>query len=77
MPQFTKEDRALAERIIPNWKTMIGSLPEMDERQVYKLLLWELANRRSKYMLRRLHQRWTRLRAERERVRLLEHWEAP
>ena len=75
--RWSKEAGALAKRVMPNWKVMIENLPPLNERQVYTLIIWELANRKNRYMLRRLHQRFTRLRAERERVRLLDHGEAP
>lgn len=69
--------RELAEAVTPNWGHTTKMLPSLGEADVHRLICWELANRRNKAILIRLHQRWTRLRAERERKAMLESWEVP
>ena len=67
----------LAEAVTPNWGHLTKVLPALGERDVHRLICWELANRRNKAILVRLHQRWSRLRAERERQAMLEYWTVP
>jgi hypothetical protein len=43
----------------------------MDEPEVKRLLEWEMANQRRLSIVKRLHQRFTRLRAARERAELM------
>lgn len=70
-------DADLAEAAMPHWKQLGVVLPNLGERDVHRLLCWELANRRNKSILVRLHQRWTALRAARERKDLLERGVVP
>ncbi len=67
----------LAEAVAPHWAQLTRVLPSLGEREVHKLLCWELANRRNRAILVRLHQRWTRLRADRERKAMLEQFLIP
>lgn len=54
-----------------NWRELNESLADMSEKQVQKLLDEELADRRRATVITRLHQRFTILRAARERKELL------
>lgn len=67
----------LAEAVTPHWQHLTKVLPSLGEADVHRLICWELANRRNKAILTRLHQRWSRLRAERERKAMLEEWTVP
>ena len=54
-----------------NWRSLNASLSELDEDQVLTLLTQERESERRISMLQRLHQRYTSLRAARERVEIL------
>jgi len=54
-----------------NWRNLNEVLNELDELKVLKLLNEERADRRRVTVLTRLHQRYTILRAARERKELL------
>lgn len=67
----------LAEAVTPHWQHLTRLLPSLGEADVHRLICWELANRRNRAILVRLHQRWSRLRAVRERQAMLDRWEVP
>jgi hypothetical protein len=67
----------LAEAVSSHWAHLTRMLPSLEEADVHRLLCWELANRRNLAILKRLHQRWTRLRAQREWAGISERWEVP
>ena len=54
-----------------NWRSLNAKLSELDEDQVLELLTIERDGERRISMLQRLHQRYTSLRAARERVEIL------
>ena len=54
-----------------NWRSLNAKLSELDEDQVLELLKIERDGERRISMLQRLHQRYTSLRAARERVEIL------
>ena len=54
-----------------NWRSLNAKLSELDEDQVLELLTQERESERRISMLQRLHQRYTSLRAARERVEIL------
>lgn len=54
-----------------NWRNLNEVLNELDEQKVLKLLNEERTDRRRVTVLTRLHQRYTILRAARERKELL------
>lgn len=54
-----------------NWRDLNKKLPEMSEKDVHKLLIDELDGARRVTVVVRLHQRFTALRATRERNALL------
>jgi hypothetical protein len=54
-----------------NWRSLNAKLSELDEDQVLELLKIERDGERRISMLQRLHQRYTSLRASRERVEIL------
>jgi len=54
-----------------NWRSLNAKLSELDEDQVLELLKIERDGERRISMLQRLHQRYTALRAARERVEIL------
>lgn len=55
-----------------NWRKLNETLVEMSEKEVLELLNDERANRRRVTVLTRLHQRYTILRAARERKEILD-----
>ena len=54
-----------------HWRSLASAMSPMDEQEVKRLLEWELANQRRLSIVKRLHQRFTRLRAARERAELM------
>lgn len=56
--------------VLKNWRTLNETLTTLREDQVKELLDYEMANRKRKDMITRLHQRYTMLRAARERKEL-------
>lgn len=56
--------------VLKNWRTLNETLATLREDQVKELLDYEMANRKRKDMITRLHQRYTMLRAARERKEL-------
>jgi hypothetical protein len=54
-----------------NWYELNACLPGLDESAVKELLDHERTNGRRKSFLERLHQRFTAMRAERERAEIL------
>ena len=59
------------ERISNDWRSLTDSLHSLREEEVWELLKHEMANKKRQVHLRRLHQRFTALRAARERKELL------
>jgi hypothetical protein len=54
-----------------NWRSLNAQINELSEDEVFALLAEERTGERRISMLQRLHQRYTALRAARERVELL------
>jgi hypothetical protein len=54
-----------------NWRSLNATINDLSEEQVFALLAEERTGERRISMLQRLHQRYTALRAARERVELL------
>jgi TusA-related sulfurtransferase len=54
-----------------NWRSLNAKLSELNEEEVLELLTDERETERRISMLQRLHQRYTSLRAARERVEIL------
>lgn len=55
-----------------NWRSLNASINNMNEQEVLDLLNQERTGERRISMLQRLHQRYTSLRAARERVEILQ-----
>jgi len=55
-----------------NWRDLNKKLPSLTEKEVHKLLMDEMDGARRVTVVIRLHQRFTALRATREREELLE-----
>lgn len=55
-----------------NWRSLNASINELSEQQVLDLLNSEREGEKRISMLQRLHQRYTSLRAARERVEILQ-----
>jgi hypothetical protein len=55
-----------------NWRELNRKLSGMSEDEVKALLVAEMEGERRVVMLRRLHQRFTALRSDRERLELME-----
>lgn len=53
------------------WRSLNNTLHSLSEAKVLALLEEELKNERRLSILRRLHQRYTALRADRERIEIL------
>ena len=60
-----------------NWRKLNKELPAFTEAQVLEMLNAERAGRKRVSILERLHQRYTVLRAARERIELLKEAKAP
>jgi hypothetical protein len=54
-----------------NWRSLNAKLSDLNEEEVLALLTQERKSERRISMLQRLHQRYTSLRAARERVEIL------
>jgi hypothetical protein len=54
-----------------NWRSLNAKLSDLNEEEVLELLNIERESERRISMLQRLHQRYTSLRAARERVEIL------
>lgn len=54
-----------------NWRSLNATINDLSEEEVFALLAKERAGERRISMLQRLHQRYSALRASRERVELL------
>lgn len=56
---------------LENWRVLNRHLNTFDEEKVRMLLEHEVKNRRRAMFLQRLHQRYSAMRASRERIELL------
>jgi len=56
---------------IMSWRHMLEKLPKMDEEMLREAINYEVATYKRKLIITRLHQRYSRLRANRERQLLL------
>jgi hypothetical protein len=54
------------------WRKLNEELKTFDEQKVLEMLTYERVNARRVVVLERLHQRYTTLRASRERIELLQ-----
>lgn len=54
------------------WRQMLAVIASMDESQLVTAIILEASTYRRKNIITRLHQRYTRLRAHREREALIE-----
>ena len=59
------------------WRKLNEELKTFDEQKVLEMLTHERANARRVVVLERLHQRYTTLRASRERIELLQEATQP
>ncbi len=59
------------------WRKLNEELKTFDEQKVLEMLNHERANARRVVVLERLHQRYTTLRASRERIELLQEARQP
>ena len=57
--------------VLNNWRDLNEGLSELREDQVKEMLDYELVNGQRKTVIERLHQRYTTLRAKREREELV------
>ena len=60
-----------------NWREINRMLPDLDESAVWRLLEYERSRAQRATVLIRLHQRYTMLRAARERAEILGDIEFP
>ena len=59
------------------WRKLNEELKTFDEQKVLEMLNYERANAKRVVVLERLHQRYTTLRASRERIELLQEARQP
>ena len=59
------------------WRKLNSELRAFDEQKVLEMLTHERANAKRVVVLERLHQRYTTLRASRERIELLQEARQP
>lgn len=53
------------------WRELMTTLPSMNEQQLAEAINYEVSTYRRKNFIARMHQRYSRLRADREREQLL------
>jgi len=56
---------------IMSWRDMLEKLPKMNEETLREAINYEVATYKRKLIITRMHQRYSRLRADRERKQLL------
>ena len=61
----------LADTVLKSWKTLNEVIDELREDQIKELIFHEIENKRREDMVIRLHQRYNKLAAAREREELL------
>lgn len=61
----------MIETILKSWKTLNEVIHELREDQLKELIWWEMENKKRKDIVERLHQRYAKLAAAREREELL------
>jgi hypothetical protein len=61
----------LADSVLKSWKTLNEFIDELREDQLKELIWWEVENKRRVDIVVRLHQRYAKLAAAREREELL------
>lgn len=57
--------------ILNNWRDLNEGMSELREDQIKEMLDYEMVNEQRKTVIERLHQRYTTLRAKRERAELI------
>jgi hypothetical protein len=57
--------------VIMSWRDMLEKLPKMNEETLREAINYEVATYKRKLIITRMHQRYSRLRADRERKQLL------
>ncbi len=58
--------------VFESWKQLIAQVGEMDEESLRESINFEVSTYKRKNVIGRLHQRYTKLRAKRERQLLIE-----
>jgi hypothetical protein len=61
----------LAARCLGHWAVVSKTVGSLTEEQIHQLIKFELVNKQRPEVLKRLHQRYSTLRAKREREQLL------
>ncbi len=61
----------MADTVLKSWHTLNEFLGDLREDQIKELIYWELENKRREDVIERLHQRYSKLVASREREELL------
>ena len=62
----------IAETVLKSWHTLNDVINELREDQLKELIWWEVEHKKRQDVIVRLHQRFAKLAAERERKELLE-----
>lgn len=57
--------------MLNNWRDLNEGMSELREGQIKEMLDYEMVNEQRKTVIERLHQRYTTLRAKRERAELM------
>lgn len=57
--------------MLNNWRDLNEGMSELREDQIKEMLDYEMVNEQRKTVIERLHQRYTTLRAKRERAELI------
>ena len=58
--------------VIKSWKEMLAVVGTLDEKELLETINFEAVTYKRKNILERLHQRYTKLRSQRERATLME-----
>lgn len=56
--------------LLDSWRTLLDGVEQLDEMDLIKLLILELNGQNRKSFISRVHQRFNRVRADRERKQL-------
>ena len=62
----------ISETVLKSWKTLNEVIDTLREDQIKELIFWEVEHKKREDIVVRLHQRYAKLAATREREELLE-----
>lgn len=66
-------DQLFIQAALQNWREFLDVINNLDEQQCKEALTIEVAGKKRKIIAERLHQRYCKLRTQRERAELMEN----